>query len=97
MNVYTRRNCLWSMKPERIEAAQANGVAVLDSLDGSRHNPDGIYLADARPRGFKGARTDTDPADTAILSCKAGEFKVLHQFSNFERAIKKAFAIAATN
>jgi hypothetical protein len=81
------------MKPERIAAAQAQGVIVLEF---GVPMPDGaILLADSRPKHFKGCRTADDPAATAIYV--GGTFercKSFHRFENFDRALKKALKLA---
>lgn len=95
MNVYTPTASLDAMKPERIAQAVARGVIPLD-YNPRRADPESaIYLVESRPRGFKGCRTANDPAATAILRKSGEKFTMLHKFNNFDRAVKKAFALAA--
>ncbi len=92
-NLYARRNCFNEMKPERIAAAEAAGVTILDYLKGDTGDRDGLHLSECRPRGFKGCRTSEDPADTTILQCVDGKYTVLHQFKDFDRALKTALRL----
>ncbi|NKI68916.1 hypothetical protein GN109_05740 [Collimonas pratensis] len=90
--VFTHRSGLLALKPERLAIAEANGVIVLEFGD---YMPDnGVLLADSRPKKFKGCRTESDPAATAIYV--GGTFdkcKTFHHFEDFSRALKKALSI----
>lgn len=96
MDVYTHRTGLLAMKPERIAAAQAQGVVVLEFGESM---PDGaILIADCRPKNFKGCRTADDPAATAIYI--GGVFDrciAVHRAENFDRALKKALKLASAS
>jgi hypothetical protein len=92
MNLYTHKDGILALKPERQEACKVAGVIVLEF---GEHMPkDGILVADTRPKGFVGSRGPNDPAATMLYvggtfnSCK----KTLY-FENFERALKKALKL----
>lgn len=90
--LYTRASGLLAMKPERQEVAKQHGVVVLEF--GAHMPPDGILLADARPRGFKGGRGPDDRAATAIYDGGPFASKKPRQFEDFDRALKAAIKMA---
>lgn len=93
MNVYTRKDGLLALKPERQEACKAAGVVVLEF--GEKLPAGGILLADIRPKGFVGGRGPNDPAATRIYIGGVFKPEKTYYFESFERALKKALKLAA--
>lgn len=93
MNVYTHKDGILALKPERQDACRAAGVVVLEF--GESVPKGGILLADTRPKGFIGGRGSDDPAATMIYV--GGVFKPDQKFyfESFERALKKALRLSA--
>lgn len=94
MNIYTHKDGILALKPERQEACKAAGVKVIEF--GDKIPKDGILIADARPRGFVGGRGPDDPAATMLYvggtfnSCKKTFY-----FESFHRALNKAVKLSS--
>lgn len=93
MNLFTRKDGLLALKPERQEACKAAGVTVLGF--GEKMPKGGILLADTRPRSFVGGRGPDDPAATMIIIGSVLKPEKTYYFESFERALKKALKLAA--
>lgn len=93
MNLYTRKDGVLALNPDRQTACKASGVVVLEF--GEKMPSGGILIAGTRPRGFLGGRGPDDPAATML--CVGNVFKPekTYYFGKFESALKKALKLAA--
>lgn len=91
MKLYTRKDGILSLKPERQEACKAVGVTILEF--GDVMPADGVLITDTRPKGFIGGRGPDDPAATMLYI--GGVFKPTktYYFKDFDRALKKALSL----
>ncbi|ETK39472.1 hypothetical protein GIW79_24735 [Pseudomonas sp. PA-7-1E] len=93
MNLFTRKDGLLALKPERQEVCKAAGVSVLGFAE--KMPKGGILLVDTRPRAFVGGRGPDDPAATMIIIGSVFKPDKTYYFESFERALKKALKLAA--
>ena len=90
--LYTHKDGILSLKPERQELCLKHGVLVLGL--GDPIPKDGILIADTRPKGFIGGRGPSDPAATMLYvgGWKAASSKLY--FEDFTKALNKALKLS---
>lgn len=91
MKLYTHKNGILALKPERQVVCKAAGVTVLEFGDVMPVN--GILIADTRPKDFVGGRGPDDPAATMLYVSGVVKPTRTYYFKDFDRALKKALSL----
>lgn len=93
MKLFTHKDGILALKPERQAACKAAGVTILEFGESVPFKSGGILIAGTRPRDFVGGRGPDDPAATALYIGGVFKPEKTYYFKDFDRALKKALSL----